>query len=818
MEGIVLLMVGVSPWMRGAFGPERKLYLFLAIAILLALWGIRNIVGRSTWKACPVAICLAAIIVVGVLQLVPMSTASLGWLSPGTADLYSRLLPTAPEAFAETKAVAVASTNVGSTVSVYPYATRKSLVDLIAVLSLFVVTRTSIASVHTLRRLCLVAVVNGAALSFFAIFTAVGWFEEDTSFGTFANHNHFAFYINCCLGLSFGLLLTNSHTALETLADKRIPLHGRLRCVGPELLANPASIWICGAIALMLCGVALCLSRGAYIAFIGSTLVCVLMARPKEGWSWGLISTLLTAALGLCALAWYGFDEVRERLATFWTGEAFGDDRMFLLTHSWRQIVDFPIWGTGYGTFQYVEPMKLHRPSDTGMYYIHAHNDYLEDLVEGGIVRLALRLVAIGLILRLGYLVIRRSFGSPLSSLGLGAVFAFGSMVIHSFFEFGLYLPAIAVLATVVCGQLCRLGDQVTTEHESVVGESDFSTASVKLTPVVNAIFALFLGWFLVATGLRSAQCSVLSRDARRMQRAAYEGNAEQAAEIPILEEAVRREPDDAEQRYALSSAHFDQYKLLTECEFADSTEYKTMAQHHLLAALKQVIHARDLCPLLPSPHARIGYYSSEFAKSDSREVYISRAKFLAPADPHLWYLCGIRELAQNQSSEAWNSWRQSLLLSDRFLTEIIERSIVDLSIEELIGRVLPENPKILLESALHLFPDPKAVIDREPFLDEALSICESQNAPGDADFWHTKATVFHIMGRHFEAVTAYQTALELDPEEYEWRFQLAQVFDLMGDKDKSLEQIRAVLSFDPNHEEARQGLKTLLEQMNGAH
>ena len=58
---------------------------------------------------------------------------------------------------------------------------------------------------------------------------------------------------------------------------------------------------------------------------------------------------------------------------------------------------DFPVFGTGNGTFRYVEP--LHRTSevDVGIDYEYAHNDYLEALVEGGLVRLMVSLLAIGL-------------------------------------------------------------------------------------------------------------------------------------------------------------------------------------------------------------------------------------------------------------------------------------------------------------------------------------------------------------------------------------------------------------------------------------
>ena len=44
------------------------------------------------------------------------------------------------------------------------------------------------------------------------------------------------------------------------------------------------------------------------------------------------------------------------------------------------------------------------------------------------------------------------------SGLALGAFFGFATTALHSVVEFGLHIPAIAVLATVLCAYMCALG------------------------------------------------------------------------------------------------------------------------------------------------------------------------------------------------------------------------------------------------------------------------------------------------------------------------------------------------------------------------
>src|SRR5439155_11921127 len=147
---------------------------------------------------------------------IPLRPDLLDRLAPGTARIYEQLLPAQAEVLplAETREAAPPST--GSTISLYPGRTRQELIRLLAVLLLFAVVRQNTASVGSLRRLSIAVLVNGALLALFGLvqfFTSsprtVYWTlpSPATVFGPFVNRNHFAFYINLCVGLSVGLLL-----------------------------------------------------------------------------------------------------------------------------------------------------------------------------------------------------------------------------------------------------------------------------------------------------------------------------------------------------------------------------------------------------------------------------------------------------------------------------------------------------------------------------------------------------------------------------------------------------------------------------------
>jgi O-antigen ligase len=216
---------------------------------------------------------------------------------------------------------------------------------------------------------------------------------------------------------------------------------------------------MCVALALMLVGVLFSLSRGGFVALVGGFTFCLLVRLSCRGWSlrWGAGLLCLGLALGLGG--WLGLGQVEARLGTLWHGKALQESRMPVWSDALRPVTDFPLWGAGYGTYQFVEPLYRTTALLANEIIDHVHNEYLEVLVEGGLVGLVLALLAIGLILRQGYRAARGHTSRRARALALGALLAFVTVVIHSVGDFGLHIPAIALLTAVICAQLSALGE-----------------------------------------------------------------------------------------------------------------------------------------------------------------------------------------------------------------------------------------------------------------------------------------------------------------------------------------------------------------------
>ena len=95
----------------------------------------------------------------------PLPRSVLQRISPGTAQFYDRLLPAQPEALNDAGPAADVHAAAGGTISLYPQATRRMLLRILAVFALFSAVRNNLEPAGALRRLGIAALVNGALRS-----------------------------------------------------------------------------------------------------------------------------------------------------------------------------------------------------------------------------------------------------------------------------------------------------------------------------------------------------------------------------------------------------------------------------------------------------------------------------------------------------------------------------------------------------------------------------------------------------------------------------------------------------------------------------
>jgi tetratricopeptide (TPR) repeat protein len=860
LEGGVLVLVVASPWMFGGVDPDVQAFLTIGVALLVAVWGVRVLVrGWVRWPRCAITSCLAALFLFAALQLLSLPLSIVAALSPATSALRERLLPRSPEVLPEaerTESVAA------STLSLYPQATRQQAVQLLAILIVFAVVRSELASTASLRRLSLAALGNGILLALFAVcqhFTSapgtIYWSVTTTDgvvFGPFVYKNHFAFYINLCIGLGLGLLLCRLASLDERRriagAESHLPPVDEATRQPMRFLYDPPALWISLALGLMATSVAFSLSRGGLLALLAAGVVCLTFPLARSARFWRVEALLLPAAVALALLTWFGLPRLEARWASLWGNQGLLEGRLALWPRCLQLARDFPLLGTGYGTFDYVEPLHRTDASDAGWSYGHAHNEYLEALVEGGLLRLAVSMLAVVLVFVQGVRACRRLAGQPAGGLALGALFAFTTLVVHSALDFGLHAPAIALLAATVVAQLCGVAESEGNGQSVACPAEHAAPRSWSLGAVVGAVLALTLSVFLGTESWRMDRVWQLQRMLVESPSEGVPSGPEERLEQ--LESAVTFDPMDARLHYQLAEAYAERFDsernaakarvlagavgetvlnaaalggcgpapaaavtwpLVVKGRLAATTMDSQFLVRHLLPALHHYLRARDLCPLRARPHLRIAGYAHTLERADSRSTYLERVKFLAPADPELWYRCGVLEGHDGNWQEAWQSWRRSLELSDRYLDDIVDQTAGRLSPGDMLERLLPDNPRMLVRAAAHLWPQPEAVREQQAFLKKALSLLDTQQDLTPEDY-RLKATVLSLLGQPAAAVNAYEAALLRDPMQAVWRFELAQLLASQGRVEEAIRELLVVLAQQPAHAPARQ----LLQQVTG--
>jgi hypothetical protein len=519
-------------------------------------------------------------------------------------------------------------------------------------------------------------------------------------------------------------------------------------------------LWNSAAIALIVSSLLLSFSRGAFLAFLGSSLAGLALWIRRPTSSRPLIGFCLVFAVTLGLVVWFGYDRIQTRLSTIWTGEVIGG-RWALWQRVWPLAWKYPIWGTGLGTFSVVEPPCRTSGEQANLTFYNAHNEYLEALIEGGILRLAVSLTAIGLVFWLGLRASSRYRHTALGGLVNGAIFAFGTAVLHSFGEFAIHIPAVALLLTVLCAHLCGLGNSYGNpqpDEKDTRNETEDRVYNLRLfgvAPVVGSIVAVLLGASVAHVSWRAARSNGLHQLARRLS----DDPNQRDTVISYLAAAASVTPDYARLHAELADSYLQVYEerreLIEERELGDDDRLEresALKRNYLVPAMRHYLVARDLCPLLGIPHLQLANLASEMSQADPSNRYLERAKQLIPFDPQLWYLFGFYELLDDEKEKAWASWRRSLELSDQYLTEILNVARTLSSPSELIENILPDKPDLLLRAALQLYPQPEASAEREPFLAKALALLNRLEPEMKSAELHLRATIHRSLDQPQEA------------------------------------------------------------------
>jgi len=301
----------------------------------------------------------------------------------------------------------------------------------------FVVTQTLRRS-SQFEMLAKLFAAYGAVVALFALLQGLApngklywiWALEQggSIYGPYVNHNHYAGLMEMLMPFPLVLAATRFTNGNRKIA-------------------------VAGIAALMAGSIFLSGSRGGMAAFVAQMVVLgVLLVRKREGsWKQPLMLGGFLAVV-IVFLIWMGGNELTRRLISIHSEareEINGGVRLSIDRDCLRMLIKRPFLGWGLGAFPIVYPQF--RSFYTTFFVNHAHNDYLQLLVETGLAGFSIAVWFLVLMFRQAATKLKNWTENASGAMTVAALLGCVGILVHSFLDFNLQIPANAALFYVLC-------------------------------------------------------------------------------------------------------------------------------------------------------------------------------------------------------------------------------------------------------------------------------------------------------------------------------------------------------------------------------
>ncbi len=312
--------------------------------------------------------------------------------------------------------------------SIYAYATKTEFLKVISYSVIFLVVLNTIKTRQQINRILSVVIAVGFLTSIFFIMRYFG----ANAPRSIINPDHYSAYLGMIIPLALGFLFVRHQTCdiRDTIFAKQILL---LFCV---IVMSTALFFT--------------MSRGGMFSFIAALLfmaglVLTRKSIKKKGWILSAVAIFI-----ILTIIWLGATPVVERILSVKveiTSRYFGG-RLPIWQGTLEIIKDSPILGTGFGTFNYIFPK--YEPERLANHYTYAHSDFLELLSEVGIAGFSIFLLGLFAFAVHTFRHFRKRRNLYVIGMSIGIFGSLMNIFIHSFADFNLHIPAIAILVTII--------------------------------------------------------------------------------------------------------------------------------------------------------------------------------------------------------------------------------------------------------------------------------------------------------------------------------------------------------------------------------
>ncbi len=797
-------MLVVTPWFFGGVSLHVQTALMVVCAGLLLVDAVGRVgnIQSEIVVFLPVTICiLFAGIALGLFQLLPLNEDGARRLAAGTVRWHEQIEPDRPEAELGSKNDVFNGATGPKRLarSLYSPSTRENVALLLLVTGVFWLSSRCFAEDKFIVWLMIALTLCGAAMAMFGLLQRFTWNGKmywqipltmgGSPFGSFVNRNNGGGFLNMCLAGCVGLYVWLLGRSGSDGSGQRIR-----RSFDDDIAAysDPAELgathlWVMGALVLIGCAIVASASRGSILSLLVAAAAVFALMLARRGRRSQSIGIFAAGLLAFAMVVWLGeFAEVQDRFNELSNNELGTRTRAKNWGEAMKSLPDFWVLGSGLGTYRFV-CLPFQDRFNTAVHY-YAENQYVQSLTDAGVVGLSLMLLAIGVtcwsIVRL--LQTENRVSVALAMMGL---FALGSQMVGGAFDFGLYLPANAIIMASICGAVCGRA-----ANQCGVAKPSWSPG-IATHPVLALGVAASL---LVGVGFGAVELHK-SAEVQDVVMVGLRGEVEEQRDDGALVElinsgnrAVAKRADDADGHRVLADLWMQRYRVAlfgamrqnepwidekdawlatslvaTSASLHDTTpeeqaklvegiRSEPATDQLLKPAWRQAKAAQLACPWQPQTYLALAILSP-FVDTGDNAAYLENARHFAGGDPSLWFRIGLLEEIAGRRTLAIDSWKRTLELSSRYESAVLSELASDLTVET-VDQVVPRDLSTRLRVTRQLnvsYPDIAKALARQ----SVESIGDQEETPENIA---ANAAFLALLGQNAESIQGWRKAIEM--------------------------------------------------------
>jgi len=676
-------------------------------------------------------------------------------------------------------------------ISIYPLETRMHIASLSIALLAFFLSTQLFPNRRTQIWLFGALAITGLALSFFGLCQKLSWnghlfwtgpeIINGKPFAAWVNRNNAAGYLNMTFAAALGMLVWSSFRSSRRGEYQYDMLQdgingGVTETINSYLIQlGQLNVWqvISGTcIIVIAAGVIGSASRGGILSLTAGLFVALIWFLAKGHRKIAVSVFLIFTVPAIALLSWLGLSaDVKTRFADAEVANFSESYRFQNWSEASRSLPDIWLTGSGLGTYRYFyRPYQQH--SSHGVYK-YAENQYLETLIESGVVGLALLLMALILAFAVVLRLSRSKMIGDADGVALVGLVALVTQAAHAFLDYGMMIPSNMLLMATLMGAICGRA-VVKMAHGS--GAWYFTLPPIR-PRMVFVLFALLLigngilGWGEIS---RAAIAENAIKKASALERESASQEDYQRLLKQLLE-AIAQRPDDVHLHLHLADIYIRQYQLLTRSMLKKEIpedQKLTDQQLNQLASLPSLYHqvwrlekagqeleldklhedpilkqtliparsvllaASSACQWLPQTELYLAYLSVLEEDPQQRVRRLERLCYLTPFEPRYLYNVGKMALSADELDICLFAWRRTYgqtphtHLRHRIL-EALDQTYPDLS----FGESFFQNDAELLRIAID---DLDGQLGKNHLLEKCLAaideLVEAEGAYADPD------------------------------------------------------------------------------------